>query len=109
LQQEEERIQRELEELRSQSVGDGELSHMDQHNADRGSELFEEERNRSLIERLERELEAVGRAMKRLEDGSYGISVESGQPIPDGRLEAVPHAERTVEEQARFEAEQRAS
>ena len=109
LQQERQRVQRELEELRSQEVGDGELSHMDQHNADGGTELFEEERNQSLIERLERELEAVYRAMKRLGEGTYGVSVESGEPIPEARLEAVPHAERTVEEQARFEAQQRPS
>ena len=30
--------------------------------------------------------------------------MESGEPIPDGRLEAIPWAERTAEEQARFEA-----
>jgi RNA polymerase-binding transcription factor DksA len=29
--------------------------------------------------------------------------VESGEPIPDARLEALPLAERTVEEQARLE------
>ena len=62
-----------------------------------------------MIERLEQELEAVDRAVKRVEDGTYGLSVESGEPIPDARLEAVPHAERTVEEQARFEAEHRNS
>jgi DnaK suppressor protein len=29
--------------------------------------------------------------------------VQSGQPIPDARLEAIPWAERTVEEQARYD------
>jgi DnaK suppressor protein len=103
LQQEKQRIQRELEELRSPRA-ERELSNVDQHPADAGTELFEEERVQSMIERLEHELEAVERAMKRVEDGTYGRSVESGAPIPDERLEAVPHAERTVEEQARFEA-----
>jgi DnaK suppressor protein len=42
--------------------------------------------------------------MQRVDDGTYGVSIESGEAIPDSRLEAVPHAERTVEEQARFEA-----
>jgi RNA polymerase-binding transcription factor len=102
--QEQQRIQRELEELRSERSGDDELSNVDQHTADLGTELFEDERTQSMIERLEYELEAVARAMKRLEDGTYGVSIESGKPIPDERLEAVPHAERTVEEQARFEA-----
>ena len=30
---------------------------------------------------------------------TYGLSVESGEPIPDARLEARPLAERTVEEE----------
>ena len=96
------RIENELRALRGER-GDGELSHVDQHTADAGSELFENERDQSVIERLERELEAIARAEQRLEEGTYGISVESGEPIPDGRLEAIPWAERTAEEQARFE------
>jgi len=35
--------------------------------------------------------------------GTYGLSVDSGKPIPDERLEAEPLALRTVEEQRRFE------
>jgi RNA polymerase-binding transcription factor len=42
---------------------------------------------------------AVERAEARLAAGTYGL--ESGKPIPDERLEAVPTAERTVEEEAR--------
>ena len=45
----------------------------------------------------------IDEALKRLEDGTFGVSVESGQPIPDERLELIPTAERTAEEQARFE------
>ena len=40
------------------------------------------------------------RAEARLAAGTYGLSIESGKPIPDERLEAVPTAERTVEEEA---------
>jgi RNA polymerase-binding transcription factor len=109
LREQRQRIERELAELRSETGGDSELSHVDQHPADGGTELFEEERVQSMIERLERELEAVERALKRVDDGTYGVSIESGEPIPDARLEAVPHAERTVEEQARFESQGRNS
>ena len=35
--------------------------------------------------------------------GTYGLSVDSGEPIPDDRLEAIPWAERTVEEQSRYD------
>ena len=47
-------------------------------------------------ELYEKELE---RAEARLAAGSYGLSVDSGEPIPDARLEALPTAERTLEEQ----------
>jgi DnaK suppressor protein len=40
----------------------------------------------------------IERAQKRLEAGTYGLSVRSGRPIPDERLEADPAAELTVEE-----------
>jgi len=97
------RIEQELTSLRVDR-GDGELSSIDQHTADSGTELFEVERDRSMIERLQNELAAVERAERRVDDGTYGLSVESGEPIPDGRLEAVPWAERTAQEQARVDA-----
>jgi DnaK suppressor protein len=71
--------------------------------SDDANELFDEELGEGVAERLRTELDAIGRAEQRLEEGSYGISIESGEPIPDGRLEAVPWAERTAEEQSRYE------
>ena len=48
---------------------------------------------------LQRRLEAVERAEERLAAGTYGLSVKSGEPIPDGRLEAEPLAELTIDEE----------
>ncbi|MGA9761197.1 MAG: TraR/DksA C4-type zinc finger protein [Gaiellaceae bacterium] len=73
------------------------------HLADQASDVYEAERDEGLSDDLRAELEAVERAEQRLAAGSYGLSVESGEPIPDERLEAEPTAERTAEEQARFE------
>jgi DnaK suppressor protein len=95
------RIEQALAEL-ARGGGD-ELSHLDQHLADGGSELFEQERDSGIATRLRAELAAVQRAERRLAEGTYGRSIESGMPIPDERLEALPTAERTVEEQARFD------
>jgi DnaK suppressor protein len=68
------------------------------------AELIEEEQiDSALLEQLRNELDAVERAEARLREGGYGFSIESGEPIPDARLEAIPWAERTAEEQARFE------
>jgi DnaK suppressor protein len=52
----------------------------------------------SVAETLRERLAALDRALQRLDDGSYGRSVRSGQPIPAERLEADPAAELTVEE-----------
>jgi len=103
LTRERQRVEQELAPLRSDRE-DGELSNVDQHTADMGTELFEAERDRSMIERLESELAAIERAERRLEEGTYGVSVDSGDPIPDGRLEAIPWAERTADEQGRYDA-----
>jgi len=43
-------------------------------------------------------LDAIDRALKRLDEGTYGLSVRSGAPIPAARLEADPAAELTVDE-----------
>jgi RNA polymerase-binding transcription factor len=95
------RVEETLTRLRREP--DEELSHLDQHPADQATELFEEERDEGLAEPLQEELAAIERAERRVEEGTYGLSEESGQPIPDERLEAVPWAERTAEEQERFE------
>jgi DnaK suppressor protein len=71
--------------------------------ADVAPDLLDAELGEGLAERLRQELEAVEQAERRLAEGTYGLSVESGKPIPDGRLEAIPWAERTAEEQARYE------
>ena len=69
---------------------------------DRDSEdLYVDERDVGRREELEAALAAVGRAEARLAAGTFGLSVESGQPIPDERLEVQPAAERTVQEDER--------
>ncbi|MBV8429630.1 MAG: hypothetical protein JO244_00585 [Solirubrobacterales bacterium] len=62
-------------------------------------DLYQDEYDEGRRHDLEEELAAVGRAEERLAAGTYGLSVESGRPIPDARLEALPSAERTVEEE----------
>jgi DnaK suppressor protein len=65
------------------------------------SELYQDELDEGLAEDLREQLAAVERAEARLAAGTYGQSIESGKPIPDERLEALPTAERTVDEEAR--------
>jgi DnaK suppressor protein len=68
--------------------------------ANQATDLYQDELDEGLADDLREELAAVGRAEARLAAGTYGISVESGEPIPDERLEAIPAAERTAAEEA---------
>jgi DnaK suppressor protein len=67
-------------------------------NADAALALTEEGQDDAVAESLRNRLDVIERALRRLDDGSYGRSVRSGKPIPDERLEADPAAELTVEE-----------
>jgi DnaK suppressor protein len=60
--------------------------------------LTEQAEDEAVAEDLQDRLDTIDRALGRLEAGTYGRSVLSGQPIPDERLEADPAAELTIEE-----------
>ncbi|MBA3865084.1 MAG: TraR/DksA family transcriptional regulator [Solirubrobacterales bacterium] len=60
--------------------------------------LYQDEFDAGRAENLKDRLAAVERAEERIAAGTYGLSIRSGDPIPDGRLEVNPTAELTVEE-----------
>jgi DnaK suppressor protein len=78
----------------------GELSDQDEP-ADQATELYQDEFDAGLAEDIREQLAAVARAEARLDAGTYGLSVLSGEPIPDERLEVFPSAEFTVAEEQR--------
>ena len=94
-------IQRE----RDDAIADagGELSSVDQHPGDSGTETFEMEKNVSLLEQVDDELLEVEAAVQRLEGGSYGTCQVCGRPIGEERLEAMPATRFCVEDQAKAE------
>jgi DnaK suppressor protein len=94
LSRERERIERSLANLRSDGGDDEDSSDP----ADGAARLQEQEVDAGLEEGLRADLDAIKRAEERLANGTYGVSIESGEPIPDQRLEALPWAERTAEE-----------
>ncbi|HUK78091.1 MAG TPA: TraR/DksA family transcriptional regulator [Thermoleophilia bacterium] len=79
-----------------------ELSDEDQP-PDQATDLTELEYDEGSHDEIDRELAALERAEARLVAGTYGRSIESGEPIPDERLEADPLAELTIEEERRLE------
>jgi DnaK suppressor protein len=61
--------------------------------------MYQEELDDGLAEDLRVQLAALERAEQRLAAGAYGFSIVSGKPIPDERLEALPTAELTADEE----------
>src|SRR6266542_1021851 len=92
------RIERALGQLGNQDTGE---PADEEDPANQASDLYQDELDEGLAEDLREELAAVERAEARLGAGTYGRSIESGKPIPDERLEALPTAERTADEEAR--------
>jgi DnaK suppressor protein len=92
------RIEHALARLRHEETGE-EADELDPANL--ASDLYQDELDEGLADDLREQLAAVERAEARLAAGTYGVSVESGEPIPDERLEAIPTAERTAVEEAR--------
>jgi DnaK suppressor protein len=92
------RIERALMRLGHQDTGE---PADEEDPANQASDLFQDELDEGLADDLRGELASVERAEARLAAGTYGLSIESGKPIPDERLEALPTAERTAAEEAR--------
>jgi DnaK suppressor protein len=90
------RIERALARLRREEDGEP-ADEFDAANL--ASDLYQDEFDEGLAGDLREQLAAVERAEQRLAAGTYGLSIQSGQPIPDERLEAIPTAELTAEEE----------
>jgi len=76
----------------AETGGIGELSLYDQHPADLGSELAARQNDAGLMQNIDRLLEQVERALKRIDEGTYGVCERCGRPIGKKRLEAIPYA-----------------
>jgi DnaK suppressor protein len=89
-----------IEEAIAAITGEGALEGAERREpGDHGSQdLYQDEYDQGRLKDLNRELAAVERAEARLSAGTYGLSIESGKPIPDARLEAFPSAEKMVDE-----------
>jgi len=94
-----------LDQSETESVS--ELSSIDQHPADLGTETFEREKEVSIIEQVEAELADVEHALRRLDEGTYGICEACGRPIGDARLDAMPAARLCLDDQAQAERQAR--
>jgi RNA polymerase-binding transcription factor DksA len=93
---------REVKEMTADEVNENTYSnHMD----DVGSHLQEIDRISAVESNAQDLLRQVENALRRMDEGTYGLSEVSGKEIPVERLEAIPYATRLLEEEANLEVE----
>jgi DnaK suppressor protein len=73
--------------------------------ADRAEIARERETDELLDKVTERRLRFIERALEKIAEGTYGLSDTSGEPIPKARLEKVPEAVHTIEEERALESD----
>jgi RNA polymerase-binding protein DksA len=85
------------EENRSQLEDDREEIPSDNHPGDMATSTFDRELDATLEGNEERLLQAIDAALQRIEDGTFGICQNCGQPIAAERLEALPWTTRCID------------
>ncbi len=83
----------------------GESSGHGMHMADAATDMYDREFNLGLASNERELLTKIDSALKRIDDGSYGLCLKSHKPIPAARLKAIPYAEYTVAAQEELEKE----
>lgn len=92
--------------LRS-GANNGDASAFGMHQADAGSDAYDRDFALSLLSQEQDSLYEIDQALKRVEQGNYGVCEISNKPIPAARLEALPFTRYTVECQAELEKRNR--
>jgi RNA polymerase-binding transcription factor DksA len=76
------------------------------HQADAGSDAYDRDFALSMLSKEQGSLYEIDEALKRIEDGSYGVCELCQKPIKHDRLEALPFTRYTVDCQAELEKRQ---
>lgn len=85
----------------------GELSPIDNHPGDLASELYEREKDISLLEQEKLQLMRINAALAAMDNGAYGLCSVCGVKIPYERLEAVPDTLFCIDHAPRHEVSER--
>ena len=111
---ERERLQDEIAGLTGGAVSgavfaEDETDSVDQHQADDASELFEREKNMTVLRTLEINVQQIDDALTKFDAGTYGVCERCGKPIPEKRLRALPEATHCIECQTILERQSQAA
>ena len=77
---------------KSQKEASGDISGYSFHMADVATDNYDREFSMGIVSSERKQLAELNDALKRIEDGSYGICQDCKDPIPQARLKAVPFA-----------------
>jgi len=80
-----------------QSDESGELADYDNHPADAATDTFEREKDLAIDKNVGEMLNAIDRALQKIDEGSYGICDRCGKEISKDRLRALPYATFCIE------------
>jgi RNA polymerase-binding transcription factor DksA len=70
---------------------------VDNHLGDMASETYDRELEEGLDEGVRQTLRQIDDALKRIDDGTYGVCEIDNKPIPEDRLRAIPWTTRCIE------------
>lgn len=111
-----ERQRRQLEALRDELLGSeqrtiaADRAHEEEHPSeaaefeDDAQDMARHEVDQALHDVNDRRVGDIERALQKIEDGTYGFSDQSGEPISRARLESTPEAVLTLQEERQREA-----
>lgn len=91
--------------MKTQKDISGDISGYSLHLADVASDNYERDFNLSLVSKERKIIMEIDEALKRIDEGTYGICQMSGKPIAKSRLQAIPYARYTKKCQEKLENE----
>ena len=71
---------------------------VDDESADAGTATFEREKELSIEQNVRDLIQKIDRALKRMEDGTYGICEVCGKPIEKARIKALPYVDLCIKD-----------
>jgi RNA polymerase-binding protein DksA len=71
---------------------------LDDESADAGTATFEREKDLSIENNVRDLLQKIDRALKRVDEGTYGMCERCGKPIEKARIKALPYVDLCIKD-----------
>ena len=71
---------------------------VDDESADAGTATFEREKELSIEQNVRDLIQKIDRALKRIDDGTYGVCERCGKPIEKARIKALPYVDLCIKD-----------